>query len=486
MATFDEDMRKYQRPGDMSASAPSMAAQQTARRMNPNPTAGMSGTSAVNEQLARMQPKHMQESRNRVFERSVADSAELRAQAAQQIVMRDSMQLGGSPDYSINVENGNGVALDDQFVNDQKYYSPEVRELMSEARRMSREETANLFAGANTSAWKSTKDMKNAVNQLSSVKRFGPLIESWVQGLVRNHVDPAMKARFEAGDRTRQSFVEWAERSAGLFATPDAYDNDPALRRQFEDDPNAQKFDAIDGKVVPRQLTPEQDTATRIGLQTGAQEASIAAAKQRYDAADPAFKAANEFNPITGQVAPRQQIATPEVIDAQVTEFNKAQEQAGTQQRAMRVPDLKNPGQFTTATFQMPPKSSYENVGNDLFRRVAPEQQDRIVQSILEAEAMAEEMTQRGPDGQPLPSLPGQENQTMLRAKAAAKVARKRFGLENVDLFTGQEQNEFVDVPTPKGQGEKLGEEAARKILEAAGGDANKAREMAKAAGWSF
>jgi len=295
------------------------------------------------------------------------------------------------------------------------------------------------------------------------VQKHGPLVEGLLHQIARSAVGPEMNAKFAANDANVRSFVDWAKRrGVGLEddALVEAFHNGATgLRNEFEADPNAPKYDSVGDKVQPRQVTPDQQ------MQQGfkAEDVQIERKRAAYESqvqADPEYGKRFGFDALNGGTYDKtQQAPTFEQMKSNADIRNAELEKAGVNKRTIVVPKADGTAQEVEVT--VPPKSVYANMGNERFRAKDQDSQEKAILEIMENEAIAES------------SMDATQSQ---KATARAKTLRSMFGLSDADLVGG----ESASAAKP------IDRDTAAGYMEKAGGDPAKARELAKADGWSF
>lgn len=242
-------------------------------------TRGMTTAEVANQTAWMMQPRwHKQyELKNRY--RGMTDLQ--RVQAINGLAARHNALsgLGGDPldENRISLRVPTGGTADQHIALDYDKLNPEARLLYDNATKQFNREFTGLMSGSDASAWKSDDDYEKAVNNLQSVRDYGHMIEGHIFGTARRFLSPAMKVRFDANDRTFDSFKRWFDEvgkqgASGNDSAESLWaDNDSAwaksIKERFWQDPNYEKYRERNGKLEQVPVSPEQQRRAQLKAQ---------------------------------------------------------------------------------------------------------------------------------------------------------------------------------------------------------------------------
>lgn len=285
------DLYEMQRLNPTAPSARHVAALNRTLVKGGTPTAGLSGPNVVNEYAAQMRVKSPELGGARELNRDIRRqfrnmSPVQRAQYVDQQVVQNEAAMGAAQ-HRVSLRNPIGATMDEQHDVDREYYAPGTRAVLEEARRKFKGEFATLMTGANKQAWATAEDYEGAVNGLESVRKYGPMIENYVQQLARAHTSPAMQAQFEATDANIKSYVQFQQKNGDTRPADEIADDfdDPKAREAWEADIGAVKYDpSPNGKgIVQRQPTPQQQASATLQFQMDADIAQVQAMGEQTD-----------------------------------------------------------------------------------------------------------------------------------------------------------------------------------------------------------
>jgi hypothetical protein len=232
-------------------------------------TNGMTNPEIANQLAWEYQPRWYKQYQLKNQYRGMTDLQ--RRQAIEQTVQRHAAFSGleGQPpaENMISLHVPTGSTIDQHMGMDYNELSPESRTMYDEGIKRFRKEFSRLMSGSDSTSWKTTADYEKALNNMQSVRDFGHLIESDIFGTARRFVSPEMRVRFDANDRTFDSFKTWADKNN--VDMPEAIwadDESPQAReikKRFYDDPNYEKYRERNGKLELVPPTAEQVTRMR-------------------------------------------------------------------------------------------------------------------------------------------------------------------------------------------------------------------------------
>lgn len=291
-----------------------------------NPSEALSPSNRLNELAAQMDPRLV----------AIREKNQLRhmtplqqAQQTDRIVMQNAASLGDTTQSNrISLANNVGPTLDQNYVNNRPYLAPESKAVIRSARTQFNKEITDLLSGSNKARWTTLQDYEDAVNALPSVQKYGSLIEDHVTSVARRLLSPSMKAEFDANDKNTQAFIQWAKQNPNMAylanlgdaALADQYHNNPELRKKFDEDPNALKYDVTpDGKIQQRQTTPGQQSDLVLQTKLRSDEQQFQANYQRsqkFLQDNPEEAKAFRINPNSGELEERPKSAADLVADS--------------------------------------------------------------------------------------------------------------------------------------------------------------------------
>lgn len=435
------------------AASPSPQMTQTVQRLSG--TQGMGATTSTAEfQAQSVNPQGAQT--QRWNSRRVAQMNPIqRAQFTEQQIMANESSLTDSPRYRVNIRNSVGPAADSTLNADRQVYSPAALAVMDKARSDFKNEFANLMSGSNKQAFTTLEDYERAINGLPSVQRYGGLMEDLVQQTARGNVSPVMEAQFQATDQNSQSFVRWAKQNGMAVAgqsdadLADQYFENPQMRQMFEADPNAPKFDVMNGKVMQREATPQE----QYELQNRNETAQVKAQWDRVRASG--REGEYEADPVTGQPVRKAQTITPQQGEAIAATRTQAYKAAGIDKTVIALPTAD--GGVELQEFDTPKVG--RNMGNDAFRSLDRKMQESVLLDYEKAKFMAENIDPADPS-----------------ATAAANAAKATMA--SLDRLYGP-----FTTPAPDAKQRAADVDAARAVLAQTGATPDqmaKAREILK------
>ena len=250
-------------------------------------TKGMTTSEVANQTAWMMQPRWYKQYQLKNAYRGMTDLQ--RVQAINSLAARHNALSGlngSTPDENrISLRVPTGGTADQHIALDYEKLNPDARLLYDTATRKFNQEFTGLMSGSDSSAWKSDDDYERAVNNLQSVRDYGHLIEGHIFGTSRRFLSPAMKVRFDANDRTFESFKRWFDEvgkngASGNDSAESLWaDNESpwakGIKERFWQDPNYEKFRERNGKMEQVPISPEQQRRAQLKAQREDEQLAI-------------------------------------------------------------------------------------------------------------------------------------------------------------------------------------------------------------------
>lgn len=281
----------------------------------------------ISSMLYQMAPEHIQRATAayRLRNMSSADKSKELAQRALETDMGFRNQQGFSLRTPL------GPSLEDGAM----AATPEIQMVHRKARTDFMREFSDMMSTADKTKWRTMEDYEAAVGGLPSVQKYGDMISGTVFNAARKFAGPELRAKFEANDKNAESFQKWAIRNTqydyNADGVPDTFaevwtaaqKGDMAalkILRLWEDDPDAEKYEAIGDKIQRKQ----PGAAERMTMAQREIDMQTAQARKAVEASGGTMEMAP---PPGAQLTPEAMLGRKQTLTAQQIEFDRKRSQ---------------------------------------------------------------------------------------------------------------------------------------------------------------